>query len=235
MKDLMQNRNNKEGRLYYTRKEKKLLKWSNNFFIFCVVICLCVTMFNIYLSPADVVGRSMQPTYNSQYVDINSPTDTAYYSQFVKPKRGDVVVVTLSESEQGKVYGIKRLIALGGDVVEFINNQLYINGEIVEEEYIQDISINSTTMANICASVSSAYKNWNMYNYNEQNFNHGYVKFEIPKGYFFYLGDNRSVSADCSVDGPQPMEKLLAKILFVVPYNQNLITYFWSEFCKLFY
>ena len=224
------------GNIYYTKKQKYLINVSNVFLLFVVVLCLSVITFNYYLSPATIIGYSMQPTYNADYTERNKNCDIAYYSRFAKIERQDVVVVDLSkvDNQDYEKYGIKRLIAVGGDTVEFKENKLFINGEERQENYLSDISLNRNMISKIISGVSQGKGNWSKYEFSNENFNFNYVKFVVDEDSIFYLGDNRVQSYDCSSYGPQPKQNLLAKIVFVKPYNVNLIQYLWQQFCKLF-
>lgn len=82
---------------------------------------------------------------------------------------------------------IKRVIALEGDHVKIENNKVYINGEILEEEYVSDDVV---TMSNV------------------------FNNFIVPKGYIFAMGDNRTKSTDCREFGCIPLEKVEGIVAF---------------------
>ena len=46
-------------------------------------------------------------------------------------------------------------------------------------------------------------------------------KLVIPKGYVFYLGDNRGGSSDCSDYGPMPKKNIIAKVDYIVKSGEN--------------
>lgn len=79
---------------------------------------------------------------------------------------GDILVFPCPDSKPGAFPYIKRLIAKGGDVLEFSNGKVYRNGELLEESYAvgQTISYQS--------------------------------RYEIPEGMLFFMGDNRTNSED---------------------------------------
>ena len=78
---------------------------------------------------------------------------------------------------------IKRVIGLPGEHVEYKDSKLYINGEIVEEKMIK-INTSDFKLENIGYSV-------------------------IPDGYYFVVGDNRSVSKDSRIIGLVPKKDIL--------------------------
>lgn len=82
---------------------------------------------------------------------------------------------------------IKRVIALEGDHVRIENNQVYVNGELQEEKYLQPDVVTESEV---------------------------FFDFIVPKGYFFAMGDNRTHSTDCRVIGCIPFEKLEGIVCF---------------------
>lgn len=237
MKEVVKNRKNREGSIYYSAMDRYLIKVSNIFFGLCVLVCLVVIFFNMYFSPANIIGTSMQPTYNNHWKVGVEESDIAYYSRFVSYNKGDVVIVDLSATNdtEYKKYGIKRLIATENDIVEFKNYQLYVNNIEIEESYLSNLAVNEITVKNIMNGFENTSSDWKNVSERENDVVGNYIKFKVPEGCVFYLGDNRTVSYDCSCYGPQPVEKLLAKVIFVVPYNQSLINFLWTSFLKLFY
>lgn len=94
--------------------------------------------------------------------------------------------------DHGDSFIIKRVIGLPGDKVKCINNTLYINDKIYVEEYLDEGTI--TTDFEIE---------------------------EIPKGYYFVLGDNREVSLDSRRIGLIKEENIEGKATFTIfPFNR---------------
>ena len=90
-----------------------------------VIIFACLIKFYIG-SPIKVNGTSMDPTLKDGDIMI---LNKAFYSKS-KIKRFDIVVVKYQKEDI-----IKRVIGLPGDIVEYKNNQLYINHKKVKENY----------------------------------------------------------------------------------------------------
>lgn len=78
-------------------------------------------------------------------------------------KRGDILVF---ESEELNDLLIKRLIGLPGDEISIINGKVIVNGEVIQENYVENNEFDYTG------------------------------KFKVPDGKYFFLGDNRSKSND---------------------------------------
>lgn len=91
------------------------------------------------------------------------------------PDRGDIVVLDAPDSV-GEDY-IKRVIAMPNEQIDISGGMVYINGELLDEPYIQ-----------------GAYTE-------------GDIHMIVPDGYYFVMGDNREVSRDSRVDNIGPISK----------------------------
>ena len=82
---------------------------------------------------------------------------------------------------------IKRVIATEGQHVRIEGNKVYINGKILEEDYLGDDVVTEEKLFN---------------------------NFVVPKGYIFAMGDNRTKSTDCREFGCVPLEKVEGVVIF---------------------
>lgn len=91
------------------------------FFIFWLV--------NSLVGRYRIDGSSMNPTlFNEQYLIINN------FSYFLdEPERGDIIVFRHPRSDLNL---IKRVIGLPGDQVEIRNQEVRVNGQLLNEPYI---------------------------------------------------------------------------------------------------
>ena len=89
--------------------------------------------------------------------------------------------------EIGKRSYIKRVIALPGEHVEIKDGSVYIDGEELDEPYLQD------------GIVTDLYVNTNGV---------GFDDFVVPENCAFAMGDNRNHSTDCRAFGCIPLEKI---------------------------
>lgn len=103
-----------------------------------------------------------------------------------KLDRGDIIVFKYPEDPK-KDY-IKRLIAFGGETVEIRNGDIYINGELVEEEPFQQI-----------------------YYYNRGRYGSAGSPITVPEGHMYVLGDNSGSSADSRFWGFVPKENIVGR------------------------
>ena len=88
-------------------------------------------IFALFFKAVGVDGDSMFPTLrDGDWVAVSGVT--------TKVERGDIVVVT--QPWERNVPIIKRVIAIGGDVVDidFETNEVFVNGFLLEESYIAE-------------------------------------------------------------------------------------------------
>lgn len=104
--------------------------------------------------------------------------------RFTDPQRGDIVVFNPTDTllaQNFKDAFIKRIIGLPGDVVEVYGGQVYVNGEALEENYIQDAP------------------------------EYVYGPEEVPEGQYLVLGDNRNNSYDGHSWGFVPRDRIIGR------------------------
>ncbi|WP_100371853.1 signal peptidase I [Bacillus sp. FJAT-45037] len=131
----------------------------------------------------EVRGESMMPSaYDGERFIINK---VGY--NFVEPDRFDLIVFHATETEDY----IKRVIALPGDTVQYVDDRLYINGEYVDEPFLVERVEEGNRMP---------------YTY---DFAYPQV---IPEGHVFVLGDNRPYSKDSRMIGPISYESIVGKV-----------------------
>ena len=94
----------------------------------------------------------------------------------------------------GKKSYIKRVIGLPGEHVQIDNGNVYINGVLLNEEYLQE-GVKTT--------------------------NSLFTNFTVPEGYLFVMGDNRGGSMDSREFGCIPISKVESKVcLRFYPFNK---------------
>jgi len=98
------------------------------------------------------------------------------------------------EDPSAKKSYIKRVIALPGEQVEIKNGAVYINGELLEEDYLPEGVVTDTVQGNEKDSFCT--------------------KFIVPENCVFAMGDNRPGSTDCRAFGCIPLEKIEGTVSF---------------------
>ena len=155
-------------------------------YVYIVLIVVLIRTFLI--TPAAVSGSSMEDTLKSH--DLVIINKLVYRIKDIE--RFDIVVV-----KQGKSKLIKRVIGLPGDTLKFENNILYINGEIVEEPYLREETLDFSLAK---------------FNYDND---------VIPDKCYFVMGDNRDDSLDSRYFGCIEKKDILGSAKLVVyPFNK---------------
>ena len=146
-------------------------------YVFIIVIVL---LFKHYIiSPIRVDGDSMNPTLRNG--DIMLLNEIGYKLNGVE--RFDIVVIDTPNDVI-----IKRVIGLPGDMIEYKDNILYINGHEVEEPFEHEVTHNFTLRELL----------------NTDN---------VPNDKYFVLGDNRGNSKDSRVIGFIDADKIRGKVI----------------------
>lgn len=96
------------------------------------------------------------------------------------PDRGDVIVMRYPLDPS--VDYIKRVIGLAGDRVTLADGHVWVNGELVQEPYVEDIDRST------------------------------YLSVLVEEGHYFVLGDNRPRSSDSREFGLVPIEYVRGRV-----------------------
>ena len=151
-----------------------------------VIIAVLIVVFVI--QPVRVEGQSMMPKLHDQ--------DRIFVNKFIYPlrewfgdkepiKRGDIVVL-LFPNNPSQSY-IKRVVGLPGERVEIIDGKLYVNGELIDEPYLdKDYVSHDSTPTTI----------------------------EVTAHHYFVMGDNRNNSSDSRSWGLVPEKYIYGKAVF---------------------
>lgn len=186
---------------------KEVLEWT-----YCIVIAVALALLIRYFigTPTVVKKSSMYPTLKqNQRLVLNR----LYRTFHDTPERGDIItfeapsqsvatgVKAVYDNEPQNVFEkfcyyvlevnkmsyIKRVVALPGEHVQIADGKVYINGEELKEDYLQE---------NVVTEAKSIYL----------------TDFTVPEGYVFAIGDNREYSGDCRAFGCIPFEKIESKV-----------------------
>ncbi|WP_164669544.1 signal peptidase I [Virgibacillus doumboii] len=135
-----------------------------------------------------VDGESMEPTlYDGNLLMVNK---VVY--DLTDVDRFDVIVFHANSKDDY----VKRVIGLPGDEIEYKGDKLYINGEYVEEEFLEPLK-NMDDMGPYT---------------NDFTLEETTGKKKVPEGKLFVLGDNREDSLDSREFGFVSIEQLVGKV-----------------------
>ena len=144
-------------------------------YVIIIIVVLLIKQFIV--TPIRVNQSSMNNTLFDK--DIMLLDKISY--RFKDIKRFDIVVI-----KRNKEYLIKRVIGLPGDMIEYKDNKLYVNNEIVKEDFLH--------------KQTDDYK----------------LEKVIPDNYYFVVGDNRPNSLDSRVIGLIKRDEILGKTNLVI-------------------
>lgn len=144
--------------------ERFTLKCARCLFKVLLFVLVLVTCWSVVLN-AKIPSESMEPTI--QVGDRLFGWKTAYRGDR-QPERYDVVIFKNLYSGMDD-YLIKRVIGMPGDVLEFKNNQVYANGELLDDSFTKGITTQGALPVDTLV---------------------------VPEGCYFVMGDNREHSLD---------------------------------------
>jgi len=200
--------------------EPLIVDYAKSFFpiIFAVLI-----LRSFLFEPFQIPTGSMIPTLNvGDFIVVNKnaygvrlPVSGTKIVDVGEPKRGDVMVFIPPHDPN---YYIKRVIGLPGDHIRYANKTIYVNGESLEQEYVDFINTRRPPVVysletvgdithDIYTSPSPTYIRPGSWLWPE-----GRV---IPGGHYFMMGDNRDNSSDSRVWGPVSENKIVGKAVAV--------------------
>ena len=160
---------------------------------YIVIVIVVILIRSFVITPVVVRGDSMDDTLKDGEVLLLSKI--SYHID--KIKRFDIVVIRDKDDD----LIIKRVIGLPGDNVKYKNGELYINSEVVKDNY----GIGKTEnfdLQTIC------------------KINNDECVAKIPSDMYLVLGDNREVSADSRVKGLFKHDNILGKaVIRIWPIN----------------
>jgi len=168
-----------------TRAKSETMEWLKAVLI---ALLLAILIRYFLFAPIVVEGQSMMPTlHHTDRMIVNKIGYT-----IGEPKRFDIIVFHATEEQDY----IKRVIGLPGDTIEYRDDLLYINGELVEEPYLEDLK-NQLVPGELLT-----------YNFSLEQVTNEQV---VPKDHIFVLGDNRRHSLDSRDIGFIPIEEIIGK------------------------
>jgi len=147
-----------------------------------LIISLGISAFIIIFlyQPVKVEGTSMMPSLDDQ--------ERIFVNKFVyrleSIQRGDIVVFRYPR-DPSKSF-IKRVIGLSGDHIRIDGGQVYVNGNLLDEDYIPPAYVDDRS----------------------------YKTIVVPPGSYFVLGDHRSLSNDSRDFGPVNASFIYGKAVF---------------------
>lgn len=157
----------------------RLSSWIRDILETILPALLIVLVVNVFLAQATrVEGQSMEPSlHNNERLIIEK---ISY--RFHPPRRGDIVVIKMANRHSDPL--IKRVVGLPGETIEIRDGHVYINGQILNEPYLEQLTYGNTG------------------------------PHVIAPGYVFVLGDNRGASNDSRSFGEVQISSIVGRAWF---------------------
>ncbi|MCI5723135.1 MAG: signal peptidase I [Erysipelotrichaceae bacterium] len=169
-------------------EENGVLSFFKDILISFLIVFVLV---NFIVRPIQVKGRSMYNTLEDGYFGFSNLIGYRLGGL----KRFDIVIVYLPEKDE---YIIKRVIGMPGETVEYHNNQLFINGEQMDEPFLDQSYVDS---------------------YDGQ-FTGDFTSEKLGDDEYFCMGDNRPHSSDSRFYGAFKKKNIMSKGAFIIyPFN----------------
>lgn len=189
-----------EYKIFGHRVSRKIYNALSMLKMICIGLVFGILLVTFVIQRNDVHGSSMEPTLHED--DIILVEMISHH--FRGYKRGDIITFDASDfpNYNAKSRFVKRVIGVPGDTVELLDGFVYVNGEQLDEPYLQDEGL----------------KTFNTFRAD------GNEVIELKEKEYYCLGDNRNSSLDSRGLGPFPEDKIKGHaIIRIFPFNQMRI------------
>ena len=200
-------------------KEPLAIEYAKSFFPVLVIVLI---LRSFLIEPFTIPTGSMIPTIevgdfilvNKYAYGVRLPIIGTKILEVDDPERGEVMVFIPPHENK---YYVKRVIGLPGDTVRYENKNLYINGELIEKEYVGPITVD-TSIGDLAGTLFT--ETINGVEHATQHIDaagrrRARTTWVIPNGHYFMMGDNRDNSSDSRVWGTVPNENVVGKAVAV--------------------
>lgn len=174
------------------------------------IVGLLITLsilFNVFIQRVQVSGHSMDPTLKTN--------EKLFALKHVPINRFDIIVAKEKTEDNKNIFIIKRAIGLPGDTIEYKKDQLYVNGQKMNEPYLNSFKakLKDGSLIDYFKKINSDYANF--------DFNTDYLtvdssgndsfKITLKSDEYFLLGDDRPISKDSRAVGPIKKSDIVSK------------------------
>ncbi|HEX5132142.1 MAG TPA: signal peptidase I [Candidatus Krumholzibacteria bacterium] len=175
------------------KRKKSVIREYTEIIVLAVTLALFVRTF--FVQAFRIPSESMEDTLlvgdflfaNKMVYGPKLPLVDVRLPAIRQPKPGDIIIFKYPGDP--KIDYIKRCVALEGQTVELVDNHLYVDGVLQEEDFTK-------------------------YVFGSRPDRH-YGPFKVPAGHIFMMGDNRDNSADSRVWGPLDKKLICGKAMFI--------------------
>ena len=147
------------------------------------------------------------------------------------PKRGEVLVFRYPHDE--KTNYIKRIVGLPGDIVDYKNKRLRINGNVIDLQKSNREDTEQGTQSNeqVRVHIERLGKSSHGILLDTSLGSRDYTRIVVPPDKYFVMGDNRDHSNDSRFWGFVPEENIVGRAFFVwFSWDSNKNDHFWNDY-----
>lgn len=148
------------------------------FEIVFISIGIVFVLTNFIFIPVNVEGSSMESTLQNDDFGLSF-----IITKNLGVNRFDIVVI---QSEKTPVMIVKRVIGMPNEIIEYKDNKLYVDGEMVEESFLNDSAKTDD------------------------------FSYTLADDEYFVLGDNRGISKDSRYYGVFKKDEFVSSHVFVL-------------------
>lgn len=200
-------------------REPLVVEYAKSFF---PVLLIVLVLRSFLVEPFQIPTGSMIPTLevgdfilvNKYAYGVRLPVIGTKIIDVDDPERGEVMVFIPPHENK---YYIKRVIGLPGDTVRYENKNLYINGELIDKDYVGDISIDTSIgdlPGTLYTETIGGIEHLTQH-IDAAGRRRARTTWVIPNGHYFMMGDNRDNSSDSREWGPVSEDDIVGKAIAV--------------------
>jgi signal peptidase I len=197
-----------------------LVEYARSFFPILLIVFL---LRSFLFEPFRIPSGSLEPTLQiGDFILVNKfsygvrlPVVQKKIINISEPKRGDVIVLRWPPDPSFSF--IKRVIGLPGDHIKYINKELFVNGEKIQQAFLK----NSIAQGEGADEWPVQEKNENLLGVEHLIFidpkksGQDFDDIVVPDNMYFVMGDNRDDSADSRYWGFVPEKNIVGKAVLV--------------------
>ena len=197
-----------------------IIDYARSFF---PVLLLVFLLRSFLFEPFRIPSGSLDPTLlmgdfilvNKYDYGVRLPVIHKIVKTGNEPQRGDIIVFRYPPNPS--VDYIKRVIGVPGDKISYIDKELYINGNKIPQTFLASISTTDETNE----AVTVEEKEEDLMGVKHRIYldpsrrSQDYKDYEVPKGMYFVMGDNRDDSADSRYWGFVDNKNIIGKAVVV--------------------